>query len=86
MVPKSILLSVGTPLCPYGIAYCRAYGLSNCWLFEASLCCPMVGQRIPITNSSISRYCPGTNLPGLVNKRVCNLEFEFERLEKGAKQ
>jgi hypothetical protein len=25
----SVTLSVGTPLCPYGIAYRRVYGLSN---------------------------------------------------------
>ena len=28
---KSVTLSVATPLCPYGIAYRRAYGLSSRW-------------------------------------------------------
>jgi hypothetical protein len=31
MVPKFGTLSVETPLCPYGIVYRRAYGLSCRW-------------------------------------------------------
>ena len=31
---KSVTSAVGTPLCPYGIAYRRAYGLSTSGLFK----------------------------------------------------
>jgi hypothetical protein len=34
---ESVTLSVGTPLCPYGIAYGRAYGLSFRWTVPFSL-------------------------------------------------
>jgi hypothetical protein len=37
LVPKFVTLSVGTPLCPYGIAYRRAYGLSFRWTVPFSL-------------------------------------------------
>ena len=30
--------AVGTPLCPYGVAYRRVYGLSASGLFKTSLC------------------------------------------------
>jgi len=30
----SVALPVGDPLCPYGIAYCRVYGLSTSGLYS----------------------------------------------------
>jgi len=47
---KSVTPSNGTPLCPYGIAYRRAYGLSTSGLFKPSLCTP------------VSITCAGNNL------------------------
>ena len=34
----SVTLSVGTLICPYGIAYRRAYGLSTSRMFKKALC------------------------------------------------
>ena len=38
-----VALSVGTPLCPYGIAYRGVYGISTCELFKKSRCSPLHG-------------------------------------------
>jgi len=40
---KSVTLSVGTPPCPYPIAYRRVYRLSTSGLFKKSLCSPLCG-------------------------------------------
>ena len=39
----SVTLSVGTPLCPYDIAYCRVYASSTSGLFQKPLCVPLCG-------------------------------------------
>jgi hypothetical protein len=39
----STTLSVGTPLCPYGIVYGRFHRFSNSGLFTKSLCSPLCG-------------------------------------------
>jgi hypothetical protein len=44
MGPKSVTLSVGTTLCPYPIAYRRAYGLSFRWTVLTNLRSPLCGQ------------------------------------------
>ena len=41
---KSVTLSIGTPLCPYPIAYRRAYGLSFRWTVFKNLRSPMCGR------------------------------------------
>ena len=41
----SFTLSVATPLCPYGIAWRRVYGLSTSGLFKTSLCNPPCGTN-----------------------------------------
>jgi hypothetical protein len=40
---KSVLLSVGTPVCPYPIAQRRAYGLFTSGLFLKNLRTPLCG-------------------------------------------
>jgi hypothetical protein len=40
---RSVTLSVGTPLPPYGIAYRRGYGFFVQGLFNKSFCSPMCG-------------------------------------------
>ena len=55
-----VTLSVGTPPCPFGIAYCRAYGLSTCTLFTKSLYSPLSGIRMDMNRdtSLIRNSCP----------------------------
>ena len=43
---RPVAVSVGTPLCPYGIAYRKSYGLSTSGLFKNSVVPP--GARVPI--------------------------------------
>jgi hypothetical protein len=40
---KFVTLSVGNSLCPYGIAYRKAYGLSASGLSKTSPCNPLCG-------------------------------------------
>ena len=46
---KSVTLSIGTPLCPYPIAYRRAYGLSIRWTGSKNLRSPLCGGIFQIT-------------------------------------
>ena len=41
----SVTLPVGTPLCPFDVAYSRAYGLSTSGLFKKFLCTPLCGHE-----------------------------------------
>jgi len=47
-----VSLSVGTPLCLYGVAYGRVYGLSTSGLFQKSLRNPVwqVGRKVGSSN------------------------------------
>ena len=46
MGQKSVALSVGTPLCSYGVAYRSIYGLCTCGLFKKSLSGPLCGAAV----------------------------------------
>ena len=45
-LPKFVTLSVETPLCPYGIAYRRSFGLPKSGLLKKSRWHPLCGKDI----------------------------------------
>jgi hypothetical protein len=55
---KSVTLSIGTPLCPYPIAYRRAYGLSFRWTVLKNLRSPLCGNKLGLDGSpSLAKSC-----------------------------
>jgi hypothetical protein len=74
----SVTLSVGTPLCPYGIAYRRTYGLFRRRLFKKHLCsqlCVLRGARFhiekeretpPSMSASKSKHVGQSGIPGVL--------------------